>query len=75
MKLLPTLVSLATLILCVSGHMMFSCPAPRTTNSGIKTGPCGEGSIAGNQRVNLVPNAWNTITLQQTINHDGAPVR
>eukprot|EP00002_Diphylleia_rotans_P016976 TRINITY_DN329_c0_g1_i1.p1 TRINITY_DN329_c0_g1~~TRINITY_DN329_c0_g1_i1.p1 ORF type:complete len:240 (-),score=21.18 TRINITY_DN329_c0_g1_i1:308-1027(-) len=62
-------------VLGVAGHSRWVCPPPRSTSTGIKTGPCGSqtGDLSGAQ-VTLSP-GWTTLVFEESIAHVGAPFR
>eukprot|EP00300_Choanocystis_sp_HF-7_P000269 c10229_g1_i2.p1 GENE.c10229_g1_i2~~c10229_g1_i2.p1 ORF type:complete len:257 (+),score=6.76 c10229_g1_i2:22-792(+) len=64
------------IIAMVNAHSRFVCPAPQDPNTGIKTGPCGSQSGDFNTGSQLVLNpGWNTIVMEESIAHKGAPIR
>jgi len=67
---------LISLIACVLGHSRFVCPPPQDGNTGIKTGPCGaqSGDFTSGASTTLQV-GWNTIVLEESISHNGAPFR
>lgn len=59
-----------------NAHSRFICPAPQSPDTGIKTGPCGSqsGDFTTGPQLTLSP-GWNTLVMEESIAHIGAPVR
>ena len=59
-----------------SGHMYMSYPLPRSTNSGIKSGPCGsQTNDFTSYSITTIQPGILTIVIQETVFHSGAPFR
>ena len=60
-------------IAAVHGHSRFGCPAPRSPDTNIKTGPCGA-SPPGAPTLTLAPGPF-TVEIEESIAHTGAPFK
>jgi hypothetical protein len=64
----------------VQAHARFKCPSPRSADTGIKTGPCGDQtndfslSSDGAAILEIAPGPMR-IELEESISHTGAPFR
>jgi len=68
------LVAAALLISPSLGHARFKVPKPRTTDSNLKTGPCGQIAATIGDTTVIAPGP-RTIYFEETIAHVGAPFR
>lgn len=69
------LIIINIIALNVMSHSRFKCPPSRSSNTGIKTGPCGSslGDFTG-EVLKIQPGPL-TITFEESISHRGAPWR
>jgi len=56
-------------------HSRFVCPVPRSTNYGIKNGPCGNEAFWSGNPVTVVQPGPYTFRWAEIVNHNGAPYR
>jgi len=66
---------LAFLISGVLGHSRLACPAPRSTDTGIKVGPCGDQTNNFSGPAMVIAPGPMTIVWEEAIGHIGAPFR
>ncbi|EFC38007.1 predicted protein [Naegleria gruberi] len=64
------------MISSVSGHARWKYPTPRTSDSGLKSYPCGGVEFFGNgQPVTILQPGKQILQFEETISHTGAPFR
>jgi len=59
----------------VHGHSRFGCPTPRSSNTGIKSSPCGAQNNDFTGAVQDVQPGPFTVMIEEAINHNGSPWR
>ena len=82
------LLCMLLLPLVAQAHMRLRCPLPRDwndadgahiafDNTGNKQGPCGpfSGNYGMGGIIALTPNAWQTISMEESVSHTGSPFR
>ena len=56
-------------------HSRWSCPAPRSTSTGIKDGPCGDDfDVFDESTIEIQPGPLQ-VTFEESVHHTGAPFR
>jgi hypothetical protein len=59
----------------VAGHMRWVYPAPRNSDSGLKSYPCGSVPPVSPSQFTVLSPGVITVEFVETINHAGSPVR
>ena len=77
---LQTMINLLRLIVFSApplalAHSRWSCPAPRSTSTGIKDGPCGDDyDVFDESTIEIQPGPLK-VTFEESVHHTGAPFR
>jgi hypothetical protein len=60
---------------CIQAHARFKCPSPRSSDTGIKIGPCGDQTNDFSfDAIEIAPGPMR-IEIEESISHTGAPFR